>query len=95
MSISIAHSRQHLSSLIDAAQTAPQIITKRNAPVAVLVSPDYFKRTEHAAGLEQTSFYDKLVALRASYAPVDDIGLAAAPRSAAWSRANDFSQNDD
>jgi len=38
MSISIAQSRQQLSALIAAAQQAPQVITKHNTPVAVLVS---------------------------------------------------------
>ncbi len=46
MSISIAQSRQQLSALIAAAQQHPQVITKHNTPVAVLVSADYFARSE-------------------------------------------------
>lgn len=95
MSISTGRSRRHLSSRIDAAQTAPQVITKRNASVAVLVSADYFKRTKHAVGAEPSSFYDRLIALRTSYAPVDDAGLAVVPRAPARPRSNEFSQNDD
>jgi prevent-host-death family protein len=93
MSISIAQSRQQLSSLIDAAQSMPQIITKRNAPVAVLVSADYFKRTE-AAVHSSDSFYNTIMAARAAYMPVDDTGLgdagSPANRAEAWTRANSF-----
>jgi prevent-host-death family protein len=97
MSISIAQSRQQLSSLIEAAQTTPQVITKRNAPVAVLVSADYFKRTE-AAAHSADSFYNTLIALRAEYAPLDNQGLGKtgihATRTAAWTRANSFADNE-
>jgi prevent-host-death family protein len=95
MSISIAQSRQQLSALIDAAQSAPQVITKRNAPVAVLVSADYFKRTE-AAAHSADSFYNTLMALRTVHTPLDDVGLgmagAQAARTAAWTRTNNFTQ---
>jgi prevent-host-death family protein len=91
MSISIAQSRQQLSSLIDAAQSTPQVITKRNTPVAVLVSADYFKRTE-AAAHSADSFYNTLIALRGTYAPLDNAGIpgADATRMATWTRANSF-----
>ena len=96
MSISIAQSRQHLSELISAAQTTPQVITKRSAPVAVLVSADYFKRTQvaaHTAG----SYYSTLIALRSTYPPVDDVGIASlsgnTSRSAASSRPNAFADS--
>lgn len=91
MSISIAQSRQQLSSLIDAAQSSPQVITKRNTPVAVLVSAEYFKRTE-AAAQSADSFYNTLMALRGTYAPLDNAGIpgADAIRTAAWTRANSF-----
>jgi prevent-host-death family protein len=91
MSISIAQSRQQLSSLINAAQSTPQVITKRNTPVAVLVSADYFKRTETAAH-SADSFYNTLMTLRNTYAPVDDIGIpgVGATRAAAWTRAKSF-----
>jgi prevent-host-death family protein len=97
MSISIAQSRQQLSSLIDAAQSAPQIITKRNAPVAVLVSADYFKRTE-AAVHSSHSLYSAIMAARAAYLPVDDTGLGddgtPAKRAQAWTRANSFADKE-
>ena len=91
MSISIAQSRQQLSALIDAAQNAPQVITKRNAPVAVLVSAEYFKRTEVAAHCAD-SFYSSIMAARAAHLPTDELGLVAggaqATRAAAWTRSN-------
>ena len=96
MSISIAQSRQHLSALIDAAQSAPQVITKRNAPVAVIVSAEYFKRTEVAAHSAHSahSLYSSIMAARAAHLPIDDLGLVAggAPpaRAAAWARSNNF-----
>ncbi len=93
MSTSIAQSRQQLSWLIDAAQSTPQIITKRNAPVAVLVSPDYFKRTE-AMAHGAASFYSSLMALRSAYEPSDDVGIPCASeaggRATAWVRTNHF-----
>lgn len=93
MSISIAQSRQQLSALIDSAQTAPQVITKRNTPVAVLVSADYFNRTQVAANTTG-SYYNTLLALRSTYPPVDDAGIPmldeSASRAATWSRTNTF-----
>ena len=93
MSISIAQSRQHLSALIDAAQSAPQVITKRNAPVAVIVSAEYFKRTEVAAHSAH-SLYSSIMAARAAHLPTDDLGLVAGgaqpARAAAWARSNNF-----
>jgi prevent-host-death family protein len=95
MSISIAQSRQQLSSLIDAAQSTPQVITKRNTPVAVLVSADYFKRTEVVAR-SADSFYNALMALRDTYAPVDDVGIpgADATRTATWTRTSSFTDSE-
>ena len=97
MSISIAQSRQHLSELISAAQTTPQVITKRSAPVAVLVSADYFKRTQVAANTAG-SYYSTLLALRSTYPPVDDIGIPMlngdAARATAWSRSNSFTESE-
>ena len=95
MSISIAQSRQQLSSLIEAAQSTPQVITKRNTPVAVLVSADYFKRTETAAQ-SADNFYNTLIALRNTYAPEDDIGIpgVGATRAAVWKRANSFTESE-
>lgn len=103
MSISIAQSRQQLSSLITAAQLAPQVITKRNAPVAVLVSAEYFKRSEAAVKPVGNSFYSQLIALREAYAPTDNVGLEIKDtsknkrnnnRQAAWTRANAFTEQD-
>lgn len=94
MSISIAQSRQQLSALIDAAQSAPQVITKRNAPVAVIVSADYFKRTEVAAH-SANSVYNSIMAARAAHRPADDLGLVAdAARAAAWTRRNSFAESE-
>jgi prevent-host-death family protein len=98
MSASIAQSRQQLAALIEAAQVAPQVITKRNTPVAVLVSTDYFKRTE-AAGQRPARFYDTLLALRATYladdgflsgTPKCDSGLDAPDQNTPWQRENSF-----
>ena len=100
MSISIAQSRQHLSALIDAAQSTPQVITKRNAPVAVIVSAEYFKRTE-VASHSADSLYSSIMAARAAHLPADDMGLVVetasaspAARSTAWTRANSFANTD-
>lgn len=92
MSISIAQSRQQLSALISAAQMTPQVITKRNKAVAVLVSADYFTRTEAAAATPEDTFFNQLMQLRAEHAPLGDDGIpgADASRSQAWSRANTF-----
>lgn len=92
MSISIAQSRQQLSSLIAAAQASPQIITKRNKAVAVLVSADYFNRTEAAAVKPDATFFNQLMQLRAEHASQDNDGIpgADASRALAWSRVNHF-----
>jgi prevent-host-death family protein len=95
MSISIAQSRQQLSALIAAAQKQPQVITNRNAPVAVLVSADYFQRSEAAVKPLAESFYSQLLRLRETFAPQDETGLAgpgATTRQTAWQRANAFAE---
>lgn len=95
MSISVAHSRQHLSDLITAAQQQPQVISKRNKPVAVLVSADYFARTQAAAQPAPESFYSQLMQLRQTYAPEDNSGLPQSPAlQSAWQRANAFADPD-
>lgn len=93
MSTSIAQSRQQLSALIAAAQQQPQVITNRNKPVAVLVSADYFVRSEAAVKPVAESFYSQLLELREAFPPQDDTGLGgpdAAARQRAWQRANAF-----
>lgn len=93
MSISIAQTRQQLSALIAAAQQQPQIITNRNTPVAVLVSADYFQRSEAVVKPVAETFYSQLLRLRETYAPQDDTGLAgpeASTRPSAWQRTNAF-----
>jgi prevent-host-death family protein len=93
MSISIAQSRQQLSALIAAAQQQPQVITNRNTPVAVLVSVDYFARSEVAVKPVADSFYSQVLQLRETFPPQDDTGFAApnpAARQTAWQRANAF-----
>ena len=93
MSISIAQFRQQLSALIAAAQQQPQIITNRNTPVAVLVSAEYFARSEAAVKPVDDSFYAQVQQLRETFPPQDDTGLTVpetATRNAAWQRANDF-----
>jgi len=93
MSISIAQSRQQLSALIAAAQQQPQVITNRNTPVAVLVSADYFARSEAVVKSVAESFYDQVLQLRAAFPPQDDTGLAGpdpTARPSAWQRANAF-----
>ena len=96
MSTSVAQSRQQLSALIAAAQEQPQVITKHNTPVAVLVSPQYFARSEAAVKPVAQSFYSQVLELRASIAPQDDTGLGgpdSAGRQAAWQRANAFTDS--
>ena len=93
MSISIAQSRQQLSALIVAAQQQPQVITNRNKPVAVLVSADYFQRSEAVVKPETETFYSQLQQLRETFVPLDDTGLAGpapATRQATWQRTNAF-----
>lgn len=93
MSISIAQSRQQLSALIAAAQQQPQVITNRNTPVAVLVSPDYFQRSEAAVKPVTESFYSQLMQMRETFVMQDDTGLAGpepTPRQTTWQRANAF-----
>jgi len=93
MSTSIAQLRRQLSALIAAAQHTPQVISKRNKPVAVLVSADYFAQCEQAAAPTGASFYRQLLQLRETYPPQDDAGLVApesAFRQAAWQRTNAF-----
>jgi prevent-host-death family protein len=94
MTTSIAETRQNLPSLIDAAQSTPQIITKRNKPVAVLVSVDFFNRTERLNNASPVSFFQELLQLRKVFAPTDNLGLIGAKisvrRQGAWTRANEF-----
>ena len=93
MSISIAQSRQQLSALIAAAQQQPQVITNRNKPVAVLVSAEYFARSEAAVKPLDDSFFAHVQQLRETFPPQDDSGLAVpetAARQSAWQRANGF-----
>jgi hypothetical protein len=93
MSNSIAQSRQQLSALIAAAQLQPQVITKHNKPVAVLVSADYFARSEAAITPPADSFYSQVLQLREDVPPQDDAGLGGpdtAARPSAWQRANAF-----
>ncbi len=93
MSTSIAQSRQQLSALIAAAQLQPQTITNRNKPVAVLVSAEYFARSEVAVKPVAETFYNQWRQLREALAPLDDTGLSTADteaRSAAWQRENAF-----
>ncbi len=93
MSNSVAQSRQQLSALIAAAQQQPQVITKHNKPVAVLVSADYFARTEAAGTPPADSFYSQVLQLREAFPPQDDTGLGEpdpVERLSAWQRANAF-----
>jgi len=93
MSTSIAQSRQQLSALIAAAQQQPQVITRRNTPVAVLVSADYFARSEAVVKPAADSLYSQVVQLREAFPPQDDTGLGGpdlVARQTAWQRANAF-----
>jgi prevent-host-death family protein len=99
MSISIAQSRQQLSSLILAAQQTPQVITNRNTPVAVLVSAAYFERSEAVMKPMAETFFARLNQLRNTYTPADNTGLepkgtAKTRRPTAWKRANTFATSD-
>jgi prevent-host-death family protein len=92
MTTSIAQSRQNLSSLIEAAQSAPQVITKRNKPVAVLVSADYFSRSEASIKPPPGDFYTRLMQIREAYPVADDQGLVGTKtkRKGSWTRPNEF-----
>ncbi|MCX7239037.1 MAG: type II toxin-antitoxin system Phd/YefM family antitoxin [Burkholderiales bacterium] len=93
MSISIAQTRQQLSALIAAAQQQPQVITNRSTPVAVLVSADYFQRSQAVVQSEGQTIYNQLLQLRETFVPQDDTGLAGptpTARQVAWQRTNDF-----
>ena len=101
MTYSVAHSRQHLPSLIAAAQIEPQVITKYHRPVAIVVSPAYFElaqRTVAALPAAGVSVYDRIMAARAEHPPEseaneeDDIDLMdlIGSRSAAPQRDNPF-----
>ncbi|MCX7233490.1 MAG: type II toxin-antitoxin system prevent-host-death family antitoxin [Burkholderiales bacterium] len=71
----------------------PQVITNRNTPVAVLVSADYFARSEAAVKPVADSFYSQVLQLRETFPPQDDTGFAGpnpAARQTAWQRANAF-----
>jgi prevent-host-death family protein len=86
---SITQARKQLSALIAAAQWQPQVITKRNKPVAVLVSPDYFRRSKSAPKPVAENFYSQLLRLRQTLVPLDETGLAgseADTRQSAWPR---------
>lgn len=92
MTSSIAQTRQQLAAIIEAAQYAPQIITKHNAPVAVLVSPAFFNACTPAKLLAKACFYDRLQVLRAQNVPNDNVGLEAgnSPATTNWQRDNTF-----
>lgn len=97
MSTSIAHFRQYLSSLIEAAQRTPQVITKHDLPVAVLVSHGYFERTQNAtsalplAGAD--SFYTQLMQLRAAHPQDSGLELSAiVGKRSDKQRANAFAE---
>jgi len=96
MSFSIAQTRQQLSTLIAAAQQQPQVITRHNTPVAVLVSADYFARSEAAVKPEAGSFYSRMLKLRETFAPQDDDGLVASASTCkplGWQRDNPFADS--
>ena len=100
MSISIAQSRQQLSSLIVAAQKTPQVITKHNAPIAVLVSAEYFTKSEAAIKPATEKIYSQLLALREAHPPADNTGIKARPsrarqskRHTSWARDNAFASS--
>jgi prevent-host-death family protein len=93
MTISVAQSRQQLSALIAAAQQQPQVITKHNTPVAVLVSAEYFARSEAVVKPPAESIYQQVLQLRETFAPQDNTGLDGpdlVARPSAWQRANAF-----
>lgn len=92
MTSSIAQTRQQLSAIIEAAQHAPQIITKHNAPVAVLVSAEFFNACAPLQRPAAACFYDRLQVLRTQNVPNDNSGLEASTAAAGtkWQRSNPF-----
>ena len=77
--MSVSQSRRQFSSLISAAQQTPQVITKHNAPVAVLVSVDYFMQGKLAIKPATESFYSVLTGLSEAHPPVDNSGIGIKP----------------
>ncbi len=92
MSASIAESRKNLTALIVAAQETPQIITKRNQPVAVLISTHYFERSQLFVEPVKRSFYENLLELRKTHALDDNAGFETSSRAASWKRPNPFAK---
>ena len=61
--------------------------------MAVLVSADYFQRSEAAVKPMDESLYSQLLQLRKTFVMQDDTGLAGAEptaRQTTWQRANAF-----
>lgn len=59
----------------------------------MLVSADYFARSEAAVKPVADSFYSQVLQLREAFLPQDDTGFAGtnpAARQTAWQRANAF-----
>ncbi len=92
MSASIAESRKQLATLIEAAQKTPQVITKRNQPVAVLVSNEYFEKTQTFVDPNVPSFYERLLEFRRTHVLDDNTGFETTPRAESWNRSNSFAK---
>jgi hypothetical protein len=64
------------------------VITKRNQSVAVLVSNEYFEKTQTSMEPNVTSFYETLLEFRRAHALNDDSGFETTPRADGWNRPN-------
>ncbi len=90
----IASSRQNLAAVIAAAQEQPQIITRHDKPVAIVVSPEYFENASGSASAHG-NFFSKLMQARQQFAPRDNAGLKGRvpSRKSSWQRSNPFADS--
>jgi prevent-host-death family protein len=91
--LSIAQTRQRLSGLIAAAQQQPQVISKLGKPVAVLVSADYFARSEATLKPPAERFFSQVLQLREAFPPPDESGFGGPDPCASpsgWQRTDTF-----
>lgn len=90
----IASSRQNLAAVISAAQEQPQIITRHDKPVAIVVSPEYFQNASGSASASG-GFFSQLMQARQQFASTDNAGLKGRvpSRKSSWQRSNPFADS--
>ena len=71
--ISATEAKQRLAALLDAAQREPVVIRRQNRDVAIVISPDEYRRI-HSANLEEFDrFCDRVGAEAARRGMTEDI----------------------